>query len=260
MLRSRGLEGLRVLVVGASSGIGREIALQLVGRHSRVAVAARRTDRLANLVGATPIACDVRDPLQCEQLVARSAAGLGGLDAVVYATALSKITPVDTADIDEWRAVFETNVFGAVLVTKFAIPHLTADGSAGRAVFLSSDSSDVAFPGLGAYSASKAALGRFCQGLSDELPAVSATEVVVGPTTGTDIADGFDPEIFSIWATRWFEEGFVRHAMQQPADVARVVLALLEDPSPARRVFAVGAAEVTASLEEGRRQAEAKAP
>jgi hypothetical protein len=48
--------------------------------------------------------------------------------------------------------------------------------------------------------------------------------------------------------------------MQEPADVARVVLGLLEDPSPPRRVVAVGASEVTASLEEGRRQAEAKAP
>jgi NAD(P)-dependent dehydrogenase (short-subunit alcohol dehydrogenase family) len=127
-------------------------------------------------------------------------------------------------------------------------------------VFLSSDSSDVAFPGLSAYSASKAALGRFCQGLSDELPAVSATEVVVGPTAGTDIADGFDPVLFGVWATRWFEEGFVRHGLQQPADVARVVLTLLEEASPPRRTFAVGVSAVAASLEEGRLQAEAKAP
>jgi len=260
MSRGEELIGLRVVVVGASSGIGREIAFQLVGGGARVAVAARRADRLGDLVGATPIPCDVRDPLQCERMVARAAAACGGLDAVIYATAVSRITPVDTASIDEWRAVFETNVFGAALVTRFAIPHLTAQGSAGRAVFLSSDSSDVAFPGLAAYSASKAALGRFCQGLSDELPAVSATEVVVGPTAGTDIADGFDRELFGVWAARWFEEGFVRHAMQQPGDVARVVLALLQDASPPRRVFAVGAPQVTASLEEGRRQAEATAP
>jgi NAD(P)-dependent dehydrogenase (short-subunit alcohol dehydrogenase family) len=260
MFEGKALVGLRVLVVGASSGIGREVATQLIDSGARVAVAARRADRLADLVGGTPIVCDVRDPLQCEHVVEAAVAELGGLDVVVYATALSKITPADTADIEEWRAVFETNVFGAALVTKHAIPHLTAAESAGRAVYLSSDSSDVAFPGLGAYSASKAALGRFCQGLSDELPTIRATEVVVGPTAGTDIADGFDPELFGIWATRWFEEGFVRHAMQEPADVARVVLDLLEDPSPPRRVFAVGASEVTASLEEGRRQAEAKAP
>jgi NAD(P)-dependent dehydrogenase (short-subunit alcohol dehydrogenase family) len=260
MFESKELAGLRVLVVGASSGIGREVAAQLIDNGARVAVAARRADRLAEVVGGRPIVCDVRDPAQCEHVVATAAADLGGLDAVVYATALSKITPLDTADIEEWRAVFETNVFGAALVTRFAIPHLTAAGSTGRAVFLSSDSSDVAFPGLGAYSASKAALGRFCQGLSDELPAISATEVVVGPTAGTDIADGFDPELFGIWATRWFEEGFVRHAMQHPSDVARVVLGLLVDPSPPRRVFAVGASEVTTSLDEGLRQAEAKAP
>jgi NAD(P)-dependent dehydrogenase (short-subunit alcohol dehydrogenase family) len=153
--------------------------------------------------------------------------------------------------------VFETNMFGAALVTKAAIPHLTAPDSGGRAVFLSSDASELAFPGLVAYSASKAALGRFCQGLGDELPALKVSEVVVGPTAGTEVANSFEPAEFEEWAVRWFEGGFVRHGLQQPSDVVATILEVLLAESPPARVMAVGAVEDAArSLSEGRLQAE----
>jgi NAD(P)-dependent dehydrogenase (short-subunit alcohol dehydrogenase family) len=248
--------GLRTLVVGASSGIGRELARQLVDCGARVAAAARRLDRLAELADVTALCCDVRDPAQCERVVDAASDRLEGLDALVYATGLSKITPLDRSGIDDWQAVFETNVFGAALVTRAALPHLTARGSQGRAVFLSSDSADLAFPGLVAYSASKAALGRFCQGLADERPALRVSEVVVGPTSGTEVADGFDPADFQRWAGRWFEGGYVRHGMQQPADVVAVIVDALLAASPPARVMAAGPTEAAATtMDEGRRQA-----
>jgi NAD(P)-dependent dehydrogenase (short-subunit alcohol dehydrogenase family) len=249
--------GLRTLVVGASSGIGRELALQLGQLGASVVAAARRADRLEDLPGVAALRCDVRDDGQCQRLVDDTVAQLGGLDAVVYAAGLSRITPLHRTGIDEWRAVFETNVFGPALVTRAAIPHLTAPDSQGRALFLSSDASELAFPGLVAYSASKAALGRFCQGLGDELPALKVSEVVVGPTSGTEVANNFDPADFEEWAVRWFEGGFVRHGMQQPADVVATILEVLLAESPPTRVMAVGAAEDAAtSLSEGRLQAE----
>src|SRR5438309_927268 len=61
--------GLRALVVGASSGIGREVAQQLVAEGAEVVVAARRVERLLAMAGVAALTCDVRDPAQCEAVV-----------------------------------------------------------------------------------------------------------------------------------------------------------------------------------------------
>jgi NAD(P)-dependent dehydrogenase (short-subunit alcohol dehydrogenase family) len=249
--------GLRTLVIGASSGIGREVATQLVAAGARVVAAARRVDRLVAIPGVDALGCDVRNPAQCEEVVKVACELLGGLDALVYAAGLSRITPLDRAGVDDWLAVFETNMFGAALVARAAIPHLSAHDSEGRALFLSSDACDLALPGLVAYSASKAALSRFCQGLSDELPSLKVSEIVIGPTAGTEIVNAIDPAEFEEWAGRWFEGGFVRHGMQQPADAAKAVLETLMSTSPPTRLLAAGPVEASAStLAEGRRQAE----
>jgi NAD(P)-dependent dehydrogenase (short-subunit alcohol dehydrogenase family) len=212
---------------------------------------------LVALPGVTGLRCDVRDAVACEELLAAATEHLGGLDALVYAAGISKITPLDRSGIDEWLEVFETNLFGAALVTRAAIPHLSAADSQGRALFLSSDASELAFPGLVAYSASKAALGRFCQGLGDEVQSLRVTEVVVGPTAGTEVSNNFDPADFTEWATRWFEEGFVRHGMQQPSDIVAVIIdALLADDPPARFMAAGRVDDAAHTLDEGRVQAE----
>jgi len=257
MSRDQRVLGLRALVIGASSGIGREVAKQLAEGGARVVAAARRVERLVGMPGIHALSCDVRVPTQCQEVVNDACEAMGGLDALVYASGLSQITPLDVAGIEEWQAVFETNVFGAALVARASIPHLMADDSQGRAVFLSSDTFDHAMPGLVAYGASKAALSLFCQGLSVEFPDLRVSEIVIGPTAGTGIADHFDPAEFEKWATRWFEGGFVRHGMQQPADAGSTILEVLESSAPPVRVIAAGTAESSAStLDEGRRQVE----
>jgi NAD(P)-dependent dehydrogenase (short-subunit alcohol dehydrogenase family) len=186
-----------------------------------------------------------------------AAAALGGLDALIYAAGVSRITPLDRSGPEAWAEVFETNLFGAVHLTRAAIPHLNGPDSQHRAVYLSSDASDLALPGLVAYSASKAALARYCQGLADEFPTLRVSEIVVGPTADTEIANGFDPAEFEKWAVRWFEGGYVRHGMQRPKDVSDVVLNTLLAETPPVRVIAAGAAEDSAtSLAEGKQQAE----
>jgi NAD(P)-dependent dehydrogenase (short-subunit alcohol dehydrogenase family) len=250
-------QGLRTLIVGASSGIGSALAGQLAGSGARVAACARRRERIAVAPDLLALECDVRDPLQCEAVVAEAVRQLGGLDALVYCAALSQITPLDRSGIEEWYDVFATNLFGAVVITRAALPHLCAPDSQGRALFLTSDSGDKAYPGLAAYSASKSALGRFCQGLESEFPQLKVSEVIVGPTAGTEIADHFEPAEFEKWATRWFAEGYVRFGMQQPDEVAALILDAMVNEVPPSRVEATGPAELSAtSLDEGRRQAE----
>ena len=83
---------------------------------------------------------------------------LGGLDALVYTAGLSRINPLHEASLDDWAELFGTNVFGAAVVTRAALPHLLADGSQGRALYLTSDSAEKPYPGLVLYSSAKAAI------------------------------------------------------------------------------------------------------
>ena len=237
-LTNRNGDPLRVLVVGASSGIGASTAEVLVGAGARVAGAARRTDRIAELAGVVPVLCDVGLAHVCAQAVETAAAALGGLDAVVYATGTTGLTPLDTTGPEEWNLIFTTNVVGAAMVTRAALPHLRAKGSDGRAVFLSSDSAVKPYPGLVAYGASKAALGAFCLGLASEFGDLRVTEVMVGPTVDTEVGDHFDPDAFAAWFTRWCDEGFVRYGYQLSADVAAVIAETLRTEQPDAVVMA----------------------
>jgi NAD(P)-dependent dehydrogenase (short-subunit alcohol dehydrogenase family) len=251
------LRAPRTLVMGASSGIGHELVRQLSTRGAYVVACARRVERMADLADVVVHGCDVRDAEQCATAVTRATEVMGGLDVLVYSAGLSRITPLDSAGHQEWSEVFATNVFGAAMVTRASIPHLCDPDSEGRALYLTSTSAELAFPGLVAYSASKAALSRYCQGLAVEFPSLRVSEVVVGPTAGTGVADNFEPAAFEKWATRWFEEGFVRHGMQQPAEVAALIVDAIFDDAPPARLDVAGQPELVATtLEEGRTQAE----
>src|SRR3954464_3161977 len=194
------LEGARVLVVGASSGIGREVAVQLAAAGGRVVVAARREDRLAELIvelaerggrGAASAVCDVRDPAQCDAVVTSAVEHLGGLAAVVYATAVDPLVRLVDTDLERWRQVYETNVFGASLVTRAALAPLTASG--GRMVYISATSVGRPLPGMGAYETSKAALDELVRAWRGEHPEIGFCNVAVGNTLGTEGAHAGHP-------------------------------------------------------------------
>ena len=182
-------EPLRVLVLGASSGIGASAAKALVDAGARVVGAARRETRVAELEGVTAVACDVSVPEDCDRVVAAAVERLGGLDALVYAAGITWITPLDSTGPERWTEIFRTNLFGAAMVTRAVMPHLLSDTSDNRAVYLTSDSVEMPYPGLVAYGASKAALRAFCQGLAGEFVGLRVTEIMVGPTIDTEMGD-----------------------------------------------------------------------
>ena len=172
---------MRAVVVGASSGLGRCIAIGLGKRGARVALLARRRDRLVDAAkeagpGAVPIVCDVTEPSSCRDAVEAAARELGGIDALVYATGIGPLRRLVDLDADTWRRTFETNVTGAALVTAAAIPHLTASG--GAAAYLTSISASFTppWPGLGAYAVTKAALEKLVEAWRVEHPAVGFTQ------------------------------------------------------------------------------------
>src|SRR6185437_15685493 len=132
---------MRAIVVGASSGLGRCIGVGLAQRGAQVALLARRKENLDDAAkdagnGTLAIACDVTDEASCRAAIAEASAGLGGVDALVYAPGIGPLSRIADTDAATWRRVFDTNVIGAATVTSAAIDDLTASG--GTAAYLSS--------------------------------------------------------------------------------------------------------------------------
>jgi len=213
---------VRTVVVGASSGLGRSIAVGLGKRGAQVALLARRQDRLeeaAREIGpdALAVACDVTDEDSCRQAIDKAAAHLGGIDGLVYAPAIGPLHRLIDTDAATWRRVFDTNVVGASLVTAAAVPHLEACG--GVALYLSSTSASLTppWPGLGAYSVSKAALDKLVEAWRIEHAHVAFTRVTVGECIGgeghsmTEFNQGWDldlaAEVAPLWISRYYMSG-----------------------------------------------------
>jgi NAD(P)-dependent dehydrogenase (short-subunit alcohol dehydrogenase family) len=202
------LSGRRVLVIGASSGVGREVGLLASRAGARVAFAARRRELLESAVaeagsGAIPVCCDVTAD-DCASAVDEAAAKLGGIDALVYATGMSPLVMLDRAGADEWRRVLDINLIGASQVTAAALPHLRA--CQGRAVYVSSYAVRQSLPGLGLYRVSKVALDALIECWRMEHPDVDFTRVVVGNTSGTEFANAWGGEAIAtamqVWVSR----------------------------------------------------------
>jgi NAD(P)-dependent dehydrogenase (short-subunit alcohol dehydrogenase family) len=225
---------MRTVVVGASSGLGRCLAVGLGERGARVALMARRKDRLADAAAETgpdavAIACDVTDEVSVRGAFDQAAEHLGGIDALVYATGMGPLARLADTDVATWRTLLDTNVIGASLVTAAAVPHLTA--SSGSAAYLSSTSASLtpAFPGLGAYAVSKAALNKLVEAWRGEHPGVGFTQVTVGDCAGgegdamTGFANQWEPELFMEMHTIWSARQYVVGSLLDVEELVNVV-------------------------------------
>lgn len=230
-----GLGGRRILVVGASSGIGRAAAVQLGRAGARLVLAARRVDRLEEVAieagpEATAVRCDVREESDCHAVVATAVDRFGGLDDLVYATGTGPLVQLIDADQATWREALETNLLGAAMVTRAAVGSLEA--SEGRAIYFSSTSASITppWPGLNLYVVSKAALDKLIDAWRSEHPSVSFTRVVTGPTV-TEFAEDWDPELFAEAGALWVQRAYLGVAAMDPYVVAGEVVRLLASPA-----------------------------
>jgi len=232
-------ESMRVVIVGASSGLGRCIALGLGKTSEPLALLARRRDLLesaAQEIGAsaTPITCDVHDEDSIRQAIAEAVDVLGGIDGLVYTPAVGPLSRLRDLDAETWQATFRTNVTGAALVAKHTIDHLEA--SSGTAVFLSSVSASMSdpWPGLGAYAASKAALEKMVEAWRMEHPTVGFTTVVVGDCAGgdgehcmTEFANSWEPELAGRALTIWMDRQYMAGTLMDVQDLVDTVDSVL---------------------------------
>lgn len=177
------------VVTGASAGIGAATARRLADEDFDVVVGARRTDRLhdvADPIGATAAYLDVADPGSVERfcaaiddcrLLVNNAGGALGLE------------PVAEADDERWRTMYESNVLGAVRMTRALLPKLVDSGD-GHVITVGSIAGIEAYPGGGGYNAAKFAIHGVMQ--------VLRTELLGQPVRVSEIAPGMVETEFSV--------------------------------------------------------------
>ncbi|TFC10212.1 SDR family NAD(P)-dependent oxidoreductase [Cryobacterium sp. MDB2-33-2] len=167
------LPGSVVLVVGATGGLGREIARQLSAAGATLVLAGRDTARLAALgIPGTLVTGDLTDVSAVDALVARAVQATGGLDGVVNAAGVVAFGPARELGDAAMEELFAVNTLAPIRLLRAAADSLTASAAAGREPFfvtLSGVVSESPTAGLAAYSASKAALAAFGQATGREL-------------------------------------------------------------------------------------------
>jgi NAD(P)-dependent dehydrogenase (short-subunit alcohol dehydrogenase family) len=180
-----------VVIVGASSGIGRETALQCAARGAKVVVAARSEPGLVSLVAEIKAAggqaayavCDVTDFEQVVNVADVAVARYGRIDTWVNSAAVGVYATFEETSLAEFRRVMDVNLMGYVHGAKAALPHLRREGR-GALIFISSIESTVAMPLQSAYVTSKHAIQGMVETLRRDLRAkrvpVSVTNIKPG--------------------------------------------------------------------------------
>jgi NAD(P)-dependent dehydrogenase (short-subunit alcohol dehydrogenase family) len=225
----KALADRRVLVVGASRGIGLAIGRACAEAGAKVALSARSVDKLNAAVadlgdGSVAVACEARDDDSCRRAVACAVDALGGLDALVYSAGVSAFADVADVTRAELLEMFETNVFGAHSITAAALPHLEV--AEGHAIYLNSESAQYGpapWRGISGYIASKRALDSLVRSFQVEHPNVAFTNYVVGAT----VTEFGDEKAFQ-FAGDWLARGYIdiEHVLE-PEDHGQAIVDIL---------------------------------
>ncbi|OBK22315.1 SDR family oxidoreductase [Mycobacterium asiaticum] len=172
------LRGKKALVTGASSGIGKKVALAYVEAGAEVAVAARHLDALEQLADeiaaaggrAVPIACDVTREEQVSAMVDTVVAELGGIDIAVCNAGIVSVTPMLDMSLEEFERIQSTNVTGVFLTARAAAQAMISQGRGGSIITTASMSGHIINvpQQVGHYCASKAAVIHLTKAMAVE--------------------------------------------------------------------------------------------
>ena len=187
---SNRLEGMRAVITGGDSGIGRAVAIAYAREGADILIAylnededARETKRLVEETGrkAVLVAGDIQSPDHCRVIIDRAVRELGGIDILVNNAAHQKTFEKieDIAD-EEWELTFKVNIHAMFYLTKAAVPHM---GPGSSIINTTSINADTPNPSLLAYATTKGAIQNFTAGLAQLLAekGIRANSVAPGP-------------------------------------------------------------------------------
>ena len=180
--------GLTALVTGASSGIGRVLAMRLAKAGARVALVARREAELEALAGeireqsgeALVLPCDVADSGQVAKAAEQALAAFGAVDILVNNAGYGGQSRFLDWDIEDFERLMQVNYFGTVYFTKALLPRMV-ERKKGWLIFLSSVSGRIVSPEKTAYAATKFAMTGLAEGISLEVEPAGVHVLTVYP-------------------------------------------------------------------------------
>jgi NADP-dependent 3-hydroxy acid dehydrogenase YdfG len=230
-------------VTGASSGIGEATARTLAARGAKVALVARRADRLAKLASeiagrghtALAIEADITDQEQAIGVVERTVGDFGRLDVLVNNAGVMLLGPMAGAPTEEWDRMVDINVKGLLYTSHAAIPHLLeAAKDSPREVTdivnISSVAGRVASAGAGVYNLTKFGVGAVSESMRQELSRQGVRITIVEPgAVSTELVDHLRPEIRPHVASRFDDiktleahdiANAIEYAVTRPAHVS----------------------------------------
>lgn len=231
------LRGRRVVVTGASAGIGASTVQLMLRRGALVAGIARRRDRLEQFAEQgpfVPVVADLAEPDEAANAIAEAADRLGGVDVLVNNAGVYLLGGLQDGSVADWRRMFDVNVLSVLSVSQAALPHLQASASPHIVNVSSVGGRRVARVSTAVYSATKFALHALSEGMRQELHPQGIRVTIVAPgVVRTELGVGTaDPELLAEVQAKQAAIGI------PPEAVARAILYAVGEP-PEVAVFEV---------------------
>jgi short-subunit dehydrogenase len=233
----RRIDGMVVVITGASAGIGRELAVQLAGRGAKLVLGARRVDKLEELnrqLGGNHfvVACDVSKTADCQALVDAATKAFGRIDTLVCNAGYGEFRRMAETTSEQFEAIFRTNVFGTMDCVRFALPVMLKqeprDRYRGQIMIVSSAAARRGLPYFGPYAATKAAQLSLAEALRVEMGGKGIAVTSVHPIgTRTDFF-----QVAEQRGGRKMPDRVKFDLMQDVSVVARKMIRGIEMPRP----------------------------
>ena len=226
------LAGRVALVTGASSGIGAAIARRLAAEGMKLALLARRAERLEQLRSELDaelllLPTDLRDEAAILRAFDTIRSRWGGVDVLINNAGLGRKAPLSSGSTEAWREMLEVNVLALCICTREAVQDMKRNGRAGHVLHVSSMSAHRVPEGSGVYSATKFAVRSLTEGLRRELNEEGSPIRVSSISPGfveTEFAEVFHGDASAA------ERTYGRYKVLESEDVAEAVLWMLSQP------------------------------